>query len=168
MQRQLDGELAVAGEVGGEVPHQFLQAVQRRPVMIGDVVAEEDRRPVEELVGRGVEHGGLGREVVEEGAFADAEPLGHVLHPGRLESLGPEQPQCYVEDRLALFLFLLLPQPHAPRWCRPKLTGYSITAASVRRWEMASTTLRPVDGDRGWLAEQGPFPTWLGWSTSRR
>ena len=116
---QLYGELPVSGEVGGEVPHQLLQPVEHRPVVVGDVVVEQDRGPVEDVDGGGVEHGGLGREVVEERALADPQALRDVLHPGGLEALGPEQLQRHAEDGGPLLLFLLLPQAHGPpepRW----------------------------------------------------
>ena len=114
MEGQLGGEVPVTGEVGGEVADQLLQAGQHRPGVVGDVVMEQDRGPVEDVDGGGVEDGGLGREVVEEGPLADPEALGDVLHPGGVEPLGPEQLQGRGQDRPVLLGLLLLPQPHGP------------------------------------------------------
>ena len=91
VERQLDGELPLAGEVGREVAHQLLKPFQHGPVVVGDVVVEEDRGPVEDVDGGGVEYRRLARKVVEEGARRDLHGGGDLLDGGRVVTLLEEE-----------------------------------------------------------------------------
>lgn len=82
---QQGGNVAVTDGVPGEGTDEFLEPLQDGSGVTLDVMGEFGGAAVEDFLGRGVEDGVLGGEVIEEGGFADPEPIDDVLDSGLVE-----------------------------------------------------------------------------------